>query len=140
MFDLQPRVLGVDDDGEADPETRDEDWYEASVTIGYGCETVECRFYQGNFGSLSQDEGGKTYSCQAGYEWAEVAEKHTADHCQDCWYEVNGEDQYLPDEPSEDFGECARCKQGAILYPTFGDPIAERSAAAITVETAWSQA
>lgn len=43
--DYMPRtiaIVGEVADWDFDPETHDDDWYEASVTVGFRCTTVNC--------------------------------------------------------------------------------------------------
>ena len=65
--DLMPRIIaitgepGTDKDGfdnwDFAPELRDEDLYEASTTVGFGCNDSDCPNWHGNIGNVSHDEG-----------------------------------------------------------------------------------
>lgn len=75
-IDLMPRILaitGTPDDFDWAPEQRDEDIYEASETIGFGCETESCVNWIGNLGNLSKANHGEEWWTMGSKDLPEIA-------------------------------------------------------------------
>ena len=82
--ELMPRIIAITGEPGTDsagldnwdfaPEIRDSDEYEASTTIGFGCDDANCPNWYGNVGNLTKANHGSEW-WTLGNELSDVAEK-----------------------------------------------------------------